>query len=82
MKVGDKLKCKFLIYGTDYIKISIGKIYTVLSIQFSPTVSGIIIKDDYDMNIFVDFWYIKLCFINLTDERRDKLNKLNNVDIN
>jgi hypothetical protein len=71
MRVGDKLRC---INNDKCSGLVMGKIYTVLAIDYEgdPRVFNTTGPHNY-------MYYFKSRFINITEERRKKLKKLNGL---
>ena len=69
MKVGDKIKC---IQSTSHT-FTLNKIYSILELNLN----GLIVSSNFPQKIIIRKKIFNDYFINITEERRNKLKKLN-----
>jgi hypothetical protein len=71
MRVGDKIKC---IQSTSHT-FTLNKIYSILELNLNGT--GLIVSSNFPQKIIIRKKIFNDYFINITEERRNKLKKLN-----
>jgi hypothetical protein len=69
MKVGDKIKC---IQSTSHT-FTLNKIYSILELNLN----GLLVSSNFPQKIIIRKKIFNDYFINITEERRNKLKKLN-----
>jgi hypothetical protein len=71
MKVGDKIKC---IQSTSHT-FTLNKIYSILELNLN----GLLVSSNFPQKIIIRKKIFNDYFINITEERRNKLKKLNEI---